>query len=81
MKKPATPPPPALLLRCGCEVRFREGQAPCCPKHGVQGVARTVRMPPPRFRGSVIGPHAETADLGPFVGRIRGSDPVKEGAA
>lgn len=61
---------PALLLRCGCQVSFEDGELPVCPSHGVQGVARVLRMPKPRFRGSASGPLVEQIDLGPFVGRL-----------
>jgi hypothetical protein len=73
--KPSKPLPPALLLRCGCQVPFIEGEiALICPSHGVQTVARALRMPAPRFVGAVTGPHAVTKDLGAFVGRLAGSE-------
>lgn len=77
-KKVAKPLPPALLLRCGCEVRFRDGETPLCPQHGRQAIARTLRMPAPRIRGTASGPHVQTQDLPAFSGRIAGSEPVKE---
>lgn len=70
---------PRLLLRCGCEIRFRDGEAPICPAHGLQVIVRVLAMPPPRFRGLASGPHVETVDLGAFTGRIAGSDQVTHG--
>ncbi len=61
---------PSLLLRCGCDVAFRDGQNPTCPVHGVQAVARVLRMPAPRFTGHVTGPHATPQDLAPSVDRF-----------
>lgn len=65
---------PALLLRCGCELPFREGQAPICPVHGLQAITRVLRMPPPRFRGTAKGPHVKTEDLAPSMARFAGSE-------
>jgi hypothetical protein len=65
---------PALLLRCGCEVAFRENETPMCPRHGNQAVVRVLRMPKPRIRGTATGPCVSTEDLGAFTGRIVGSD-------
>lgn len=79
MKK-QKPQPPGLVLRCGCEVTFRDGETPLCPRHGVQSVARTVRMPAPRFRGSATGPHVQSMDLGASTARFAGSDPGKDAA-
>lgn len=80
MGHPRKPKPllPALLLRCGCDVRFREGETPICPQHGRQAIVRTLRMPPPRIRGTATGPHVQTQDLGAWTGRIAGSEPTKE---
>lgn len=80
MKKPKVqkPSPPGLLLRCGCEVLFRDNEAPICPQHGLQAIARVLRMPPPRIRGVATGPHVQTMDLGAFTGRIAGNEPVKK---
>lgn len=66
--------PPGLVLRCGCEVRFRDGEVPLCPRHGAQRVVRTVRMPPPRIRGVATGPHVTPEDLGAWTGRLTGSN-------
>lgn len=79
-KRAPKPSPPGLLLRCGCDVVFREGEPPLCPQHGLQGIVRVLRMPPPRIRGVATGPHVHTEDLGAFVGRIAGSEPVKKDA-
>lgn len=68
--KARKPLPPALLLRCGCEIRFSDGDAVVCPTHGPQIVARTVRMPPPRIRGVATGPHVQTQDLPAWTGRF-----------
>jgi hypothetical protein len=76
-----TPLPPALLLRCGCEVAYQENATPLCPRHGPQGVARTLRMPPPRIRGVASGPHVETVDIGAWTGRLAGSEPAKKAGA
>lgn len=65
---------PMLLLRCGCSIRFRDGQAPVCPSHGNQPVARVLGMRKPSFRGSCKGPLAKTEDLGTFTGRLVGSE-------
>ena len=65
---------PALLLRCGCEIAFEDGRAPICPVHGLQPVARVLRMPPPRIRGVASGPHVQTEDLPAFSGRIVGTE-------
>lgn len=70
-------PVPHLLLRCGCQVRFRDGEAPICPTHGNQVIVRVLSMPAPRFRGLASGPHVTTMDLGAFTGRIAGSEQVK----
>ena len=72
---------PHLHLRCGCAHPFREkaiqpdGRV-CCPAHGLQGVARTERMPAPRILGTARGPHVTTQDLSAFVGRLAGSTPA-----
>jgi hypothetical protein len=63
-----------LLLACGCEVRFIDGQAPSCPTHGNQAVRRVFGMPKPRFRGMAKGPLVEMQDLAPFVGRLVTTD-------
>lgn len=63
---------PALLLRCGCEVPFDDGKTPTCPRHGIQAVARTMRMPKPNIRGVAMGPLVTTMDLPAFVGRLVG---------
>ncbi len=65
---------PGLILRCGCEIPFEDGAEVICPTHGVQGVARTVRMPKPRIKGVAFGPLVQTCDLAPFTGRIAGSE-------
>ena len=70
------PNPPRLLLRCGCQIAFTDGETPICPQHGVQGVARTVRMPAPRIRGVASGPHVRADDLPAFTGRIIGTGTV-----
>jgi hypothetical protein len=72
------PLPPALLLRCGCEVRFRDGELPLCPAHGQQVIVRVLRMPPPRIRGTATGPHVQTADLGAWTGRLVGSEQKRD---
>lgn len=68
------PLPPGLVLRCGCEVSYREGSTPICPTHGPQAVARTVRMPPPRIVGVARGPHVTTQDVDPSSHRFAGSE-------
>ena len=65
------PLPPALALMCGCEVPFIDGDSPVCARHGRQRVVRVMRMPPPRFVGAVSGPHAQTSELGAFVGKFK----------
>lgn len=67
-------PVPSLELACGCTVPFRDGETPECPAHGVQRVVRTRHMPKPTFRGSATGPQVRTEDLGPFVGRLVGTE-------
>jgi hypothetical protein len=69
--------PPGLLLRCGCEISFVEGESPVCPTHGNRSVVRVLRMPKPRFRGVASGPCVRSEDLAPFVGRIPGMDGAK----
>ncbi len=59
-----------LLLRCGCVVKFLDGEHVACTEHGEQSVARVLRMPAPRFRGVATGPHAITTDVAPFVGKV-----------
>ncbi len=66
--------PPSLVLHCGCEVRFRDGEVPLCPRHGAQRIVRTVRMPAPRIRGCATGPLVKTEDLGAWTGRLKGSE-------
>lgn len=65
---------PMLILRCGCEVRWKEDALPCCPTHGQQGVASTRHMPKPRFRGVATGPHVTTMDLAPWTGVLTGQE-------
>lgn len=67
---------PALLLRCGCEIPFHDGERPICPTHGNQVITRVLRMPPPNIRGVASGPHVTTVDLPAWTGRLAGSDPV-----
>ena len=67
-----------LLLRCGCRVPFQESADVLCPRHGPQGVARALGVPPPRIRGVASGPHVQMMDLPAFTGRIAGSEPAKE---
>lgn len=62
---------PLLLLRCGCQIAFREGESPRCPQHGVQVVCRVLGMPPPRIRGVASGPLVVTEDLPAFTGRLK----------
>ena len=62
---------PALILHCGCEVEFRDGETPLCPAHGNQRVIRVVRMPKPTIRGVASGPCVQTMDLGEHKARIR----------
>lgn len=69
---------PTLLLRCGCQIAFREQETPICPTHGNQAVVRVLHMPAPTFRGTVTGPHAQPQDLGAWTGRIVGSDTAKD---
>ena len=64
------PLPPTLVLACGCEIMFRDGETPLCSQHGLQRVVRTVRMPPPRFTGLATGPHVIAKDLGAFSGKF-----------
>jgi hypothetical protein len=64
---------PMLVLRCGCEVPFKDNAQPVCPTHGPQGVASTRHMPKPRFRGTAKGPLVETMDLPPWAGVITGA--------
>lgn len=61
---------PALLLRCGCEVAFRDGEKPLCPAHGNQVIVRVLRMGPPRIRGAATGPHVETTDVSAWTGKL-----------
>jgi len=61
---------PQVRLRCGCVVAFQEGREPICPTHGRQGVARSLRMPPPRIRGCATGPHVTPLDLEPHRARF-----------
>ena len=63
--------PPALVLRCGCEVPLSD-DVPICPHHGDVGVARAIRIPAPRFRGTASGPHVSTEDLPAWTGVIAG---------
>jgi hypothetical protein len=63
-----------LLLRCGCEIAFRDGETPLCPAHGNQAVVRVLRMPKPRIRGCASGPLVQTVDLGAFTGRLVGGE-------
>lgn len=65
---------PAVVLACGCQVPFTERTAPRCATHGATRVLRTVGMPAPRIRGTATGPHVETVDLGPWLGRLAGGD-------
>jgi hypothetical protein len=68
-----------LLLRCGCQVAFHDGEAVICPQHGPQGVARVLSMPKPRITGMASGPLVTPTDVLPWTGRFAGSDkPVKE---
>lgn len=62
---------PSLVLACGCRVAFSE--TPLCPTHGRQRVVRAL-VGPPRIRGVALGPHVQTMDLSPFVGRLAGSE-------
>lgn len=66
---------PTLLLRCGCAIRFRDGEPPLCPSHGNQAVARVLHMPAPRIVGVATGPHVQTRDLPAHVGRLIGNEP------
>lgn len=63
-----------LLMRCGCEVVFRDGESPCCGTHQEVRVVRTIGMPAPRFRGTATGPHVTPEDLAPWTGQIVGAD-------
>jgi hypothetical protein len=65
---------PGLILACGCEVPYVDGETPQCGTHGIQRVVRTVRMPKPRIRGVATGPLVRTEDLPAFTGRLVGSD-------
>lgn len=64
---------PSLVLKCGCEVLFVDGEMPQCAEHGVQSVSRVVRMPRPRFKGVATGPCVTTTDLPPYVGPLKRS--------
>lgn len=66
-------PIPMLILRCGCEVRWKEDALPLCPTHGSQGVASTRHMPKPRFRGAATGPHCLTMELPAWTGVLAGT--------
>lgn len=68
---------PGLVLACGCEVRFRDGVPPTCPRHGSQRVVRALRMPKPRFVGAGRGPLVTTTDMPAFVGPLVGQPPKK----
>lgn len=74
-----------LLLRCGCAIAFDHRAVPpkelICADHGPTGVARTVNVPAPRFRGVATGPHVETCDLAAHVGVIEGVVPMPSGKA
>lgn len=61
----------SLLLRCGCQVAFREGHAPICPRHGNQSIARVINMAPPRVRGVATGPHVTPMDLEPSFAKFQ----------
>lgn len=63
-----------LELRCGDVIVWVDGTVPICPVHGPQGVARTLGVPAPRFRGVARGPHVETVDLPAHRGRLVGSE-------
>lgn len=64
---------PRLILACGCDVPYRDGETPVCG-HGPQRVVRTVHMPKPRIRGVATGPCVQTMDLAPSVSRFAGSE-------
>lgn len=68
-----------LLLRCDCVVDFHENAQIICPRHGPQGVARALNVPPPRIRGVASGPHVTTMDLAPSMARIAGTEKTAEG--
>lgn len=70
--KNSKPLPPGLALRCGCEIRFVDGELPLCPRHGLQAVARVLRMPKPRIRGVASGPLVKSEDLPAWTGSLRG---------
>lgn len=61
---------PRLLLRCGCVIQFRDGDAPICAEHGNQVIVRVLGMPKPRIRGVATGPLVRTEDLGPSTRRL-----------
>jgi hypothetical protein len=63
-----------LLMRCGCEQPFVDGESPQCQTHACRIVARVLGMPKPRIRGTAQGPLVQTVDLEPFVGRLVGSE-------
>lgn len=75
--KKATKPVPSVELRCGCVLKFIEGETLQCLTHRETRIVQTRHMPPPRIRGVASGPHVTTMDLGAFTGRIAGSEPVK----
>ena len=55
-----------VTFTCGHREAIREGQAPICSTCG-ERKRRAVHAPPPRFRGTVSGPHATTIDLAPVA--------------
>ena len=61
---------PRLLLACGDAVLFEDGETPTCPTHGTQRVVRVLGMPAPRIRGVATGPHVQTEDLSPWLGKV-----------
>lgn len=62
-----------LLLRCGCEIAYRENDH-LCPAHGKQQIVRALGVPPPRIVGVATGPHVIPRDLPPWRGQIVGSE-------
>lgn len=65
---------PELLLKCGCRITFEDDQAPVCPVHGNQPIARVLNIPKPRIRGVASGPLVKTEDLAPSRTRLAGSE-------
>lgn len=54
-----------VTFRCGHRLAVRDSQRPVCPCGETR--LKAVHTPPPRFRGTVSGPHARTEHLAPVA--------------